>query len=167
MTPQQLRALDFIRDRVSETGYAPTVRELADHVHAGVSAAHALIDALVEQGHLVRHAGQHRGLSLPGADLRHVGSSALRAELSRRGETLEGLGARQIAHGTQRTCAADTCGAPVAVGHLFCRSHWYAIPATLRSAIFEAHRRRQSGLYQQLVAQARDIADGCTGVRVA
>ncbi len=167
MTPHQLQAFDFVRDRLTETGYAPTIRELAGHLRCGVSNAHAVIEQLAEAGHLIRTAGRHRGLALPGVDLRLVGSSALRAELARRGETLEGLGARQIAHGTQRTCAADSCGAPVQVGHLFCRPHWYKVPADLRDGILQAHRRRDTGRFQSLVAQARDLVDGFGGVRFA
>lgn len=167
MTPQQVATLDFARDRISETGYSPTVREVATHLRVSTSAAQSLVDALVDGGQLLRAPGRPRGLSLPGVDLRLVGSSALRAELARRGETLEGLGARQIAYGTARTCAADTCGSQVRPGHLFCLEHWRALPVDLRFAILGAHRRRDREQLQSLVADARDIADGCGGVRFA
>ncbi|WP_198355975.1 LexA family protein [Sphingomonas sp. TX0522] len=168
MTPQQLRALDFVRDRITEAGWSPTIRELGGHLGLGSSATYRLIERLGAAGHLVLKRNTARGLSLPDMpDLRVVGSSALRAELARRGETLEGLGARPIAYGTKRTCAADTCGASVNEGHLFCLTHWRAIPVDLRSSILAAHRRRDRDQLQTLVAQARDIADGCGGVRFA
>lgn len=161
MTPQQLRALDFVRDRITETGWSPTIRETADHLRLGLSATHRLIERLIDAGHLARCRRSPRGLTIPAAvDLRVVGSSALRAELARRGETLEGLGARPIAYRTKRTCSADTCGEEVRFGHLFCRRHWFKLPQSLQQGILRAFASKNVERYQALVAEARDIADG-------
>lgn len=173
MTPQQIETLDFVRDRISETGFAPTYQEISDHFRlASKSGAYQKVEALIAAGYLRRDAGRRRGLVLVDMpDLRAVGTSALLAELARRGETIDALPTRrEIAYGTQRSCAADTCGAAVQPGHLMCRDHWFALPYELREALLRTHRRaRQTGSredardYQALVTEARDLADGLGG----
>jgi hypothetical protein len=162
MTELQLAALDFIRHRITEVGYAPTVQEIADEVGTCLSGAHGMIRALIAGGYLVRAKGAHRGLSLTDhVDLRGVGTSALRAELARRGVTLEALQVREsLAYGTRRGCAADSCGAEVRPGMLMCRTHWFMLGRDLQNAITQAFARRDTARYQELVAEARDIADG-------
>ena len=172
MTPEQLRILDFVRDRITEVGHAPTIRETATAQRLSVTGAHKIIDALVSSGKLRRTPAASRGLEVVDAiDLRGVGTSALRAELARRGETLEALpSGRGLATGTKQTCAADTCGAPVQRGQLMCRTHWFALPRDLRDDILTTHARalryrrgEDVTRYQELVAQARDVADGLGG----
>lgn len=169
MTPPQMQALDFVRDRISELGYAPTVREIADQCRLTVSGAHKVLDVLVAAGYLRRVPAKRRGLELPGEiDLRGTGSSAMLAELARRGMTLDSLPTdRPIAYGTRRSCAADTCGAEVTRGQLMCRNHWFTLPRALRDDILQTHARalktrdrREADRFQMLVTQARDIADG-------
>lgn len=162
MTPFQQRALDFVRHRITEVGHAPLRREIADHLRISDSGATDVIRSLEQLGKLRRTNAGSRNLELADQpDLRMAGSSALRAELMRRGEILEGLGApRGLAPGTTKHCAADSCGASVPIGHLFCRAHWWKLPARLQDDIKDAHARRDRRRYQSAIAEARDIADG-------
>lgn len=163
MTPHDLRALDCIRRSITVLGFAPTVRELADEIGIALSGTHRVIDRLVEAGKLRRTAARTRGLDLPGQpDLRIVDSQALRDELARRGETLDRLaGHAPLAYGRRAaSCAADCCQVEVRRGQLFCRTHWFALPRDLQDGIKQAFARRDTSRYQELVAEARDIAEG-------
>lgn len=167
MTPQQLQAFDFIRDRITLVGHAPSIREVAAHLKlASPGSVTRLIDALVDAGRLGRHPGRERGLYLPDEpDLRAASLDAIRAELARRGESLESLEARAPdPTGRHARCAADTCGAAVRRGHLFCLAHWRALPADLQRGLLAAHRRGDRRAFQLLLTRARDIADDCRGV---
>ena len=65
LTPQQNRALGFIRDRILREGSAPTLEEIG--VAVGVrskGAVHRLVQALVDKGYLDREPMSWRGLSL-------------------------------------------------------------------------------------------------------
>lgn len=42
-------------------------------------------------------------------------------------------------------CAAPGCPIPVSDSMLGCRRHWYALPANLRTLIFESYRRDAGG----------------------
>lgn len=160
MTPNQLAVLDHVRERLTNIGHCPTVREIADHVGCGVSNAHRLIEKLVEQGALRRTADKARSLALPDRpDLRSVGSDVLHAELARRGETLEALShGQRLAFGRVRTCAVDACLHKVEPGHLMCRAHWWALPQELQVAIKDAHAAQDLPTYRRLVGEARDVA---------
>nr|WP_277991073.1 helix-turn-helix domain-containing protein [Sphingomonas panni] len=160
MTPTQLAVLDHVRERLTNIGHCPTVREIADHVGCGVSNAHRLIEKLVEQGALRRTADKARSLALPDRpDLRSVGSDVLHAELARRGETLEALSyGQRLAFGRVRTCAVDGCVQMVTPGHLMCRAHWWALSPELQTAIKDAHAAQNLPTYRRLVVEARDIA---------
>lgn len=162
MTPRQLEALDFIRERISELGFAPTIREIAGRIDMTVSGAHRIVEALIAAGYLLRRPAAHRGLTLTGTyDLKGASTSALRAELARRGVTLEALSVREDpALGRAVSCAADTCGAAVKRGMLMCRRHWFALPRELQDGIKRAFARRDVDEYQRLVTQARDLIDG-------
>lgn len=86
MTPLQLKLLEFVRDRIGQTGLPPTYDELADHAgHRGKSSVHRAIDALVRDGELVRlpKAGA-RNLRLPMPSLIAVPTAVLQAEIDRR-----------------------------------------------------------------------------------
>lgn len=87
LTPHELRALDFIRNRIAETGIAPTYQEISTEIGwKAKSGAHRVVDALIRQGALVRRPNTLRGLALAdGPRLFTVPTAALRAELARRG----------------------------------------------------------------------------------
>lgn len=163
MTPRQLQLLDFIRVRL-ENGVNPSYAEIAQGLgFANRSSAHQIVARLIEAGYLRRGPGHARSLELvERKDLRGTSSDALRAELARRGEAIE-LQREPLGHGRQATCAADTCGVAVQRGRLFCRHHWFKLPHSLRDEILRAHAARDARRYQALVAEARDIADGCGG----
>lgn len=87
MTPQQRKAYDFIKGEIDTFGICPTLDQIG---HAmGVkskSNASRVVDALIRDGYLLRGAaGARRNLRLAGDNLRQVPTSALMAELERRG----------------------------------------------------------------------------------
>jgi hypothetical protein len=86
LTPLEIRALDFIRNRISVTGTAPTLEELCGGMGwAAKSTAHRIVESLVRQGLLIKTAARLRGLALAdGPQLSTVPTAALRAELARR-----------------------------------------------------------------------------------
>jgi hypothetical protein len=86
LTPLQIRALDFIRDRITAAGSAPTLDTIAAHMGwAAKSSAHRIVESLVRKGMLVKTAWGHHGLALAdGPQLSSVPTAALRAELARR-----------------------------------------------------------------------------------
>lgn len=65
MTPRQLQLFRFVRDTIERTGQAPTYPEMAAALgctsHGNV---HALLDSIIERGHLVRIPATKRGLRL-------------------------------------------------------------------------------------------------------
>ena len=62
------RILDFIRDRIAERGYPPTVREIAAAVGlASTSAVHHHLLKLEREGKLQKDATRSRALAIPGA----------------------------------------------------------------------------------------------------
>lgn len=86
MTPHQIALLDLIRDAIERTGVAPSYDELAQKLGLrSRGSTHTMVDRLIRDGHLVRLTNQHRGLALPGVDLRGASTQALEAELTRRG----------------------------------------------------------------------------------
>jgi len=162
MTPGQLQVLDCVRDMLTYD-VSPSVRDIANACDISVSQAHGRIAALVDCGALERGAGKQRNLKLVGVpDLRAIPTDAIRAELARRGVILDALSTRtRRAVGHEVTCAADTCGAVVQRGHLFCRDHWFKLDEGLRHRILRAFADKDVSTYQRLVAQARDEIDGC------
>lgn len=87
MTPNQHKVFHFIRDRIAETGICPSYDEIGERLGvASKSVAYRVVEALIRDGYLVRGAtGAARSLRLADADLRDVPTSALIAELERRG----------------------------------------------------------------------------------
>lgn len=90
MTPVQVKVFTFIQERIENTQVSPTMEEIA--VVMGVKSKSnvcRVIDALVRDGYIVRGAARSaRSLRLANDNLRHVSTSALMAELERRGVIL-------------------------------------------------------------------------------
>lgn len=89
LTPHELQAFDFIRDRITGQGTAPTLAEIADELGLKArSGAHRIVEALVWHGLLIKTPDRLRGLALADAPrLFTVPTAALRAELARRERT--------------------------------------------------------------------------------
>jgi SOS-response transcriptional repressor LexA len=90
MTPSQKTALSFIAAQLEATGICPTLDDIANAMGVkSKSNAARVIDALVRDGYLKRGAyGTRRNLRLADINLRDVTTSALMAELERRGVAL-------------------------------------------------------------------------------
>lgn len=88
MTLAEIRALDFIRDRIVTTQVAPTLEELCAAMGwKAKSTAHRVVTSLVWQGMVVRKYGSKRALALADAPkLAIVPTADLQAELARRGQ---------------------------------------------------------------------------------
>ena len=159
MTPQQLAALDFIRFEITTFGLAPSIEEIAAKLNVGKSGAHRVVSALVAAGKLKHHRFVARGIDLADhPDLRLVDSQAMRAELARRGETVEALAKRgPIPAKWNPGCAADGCQEPVTYGHLMCRRHWFMLPRGLQDALKAASARGDRGRFGELLVKARDL----------
>lgn len=68
MTPQMLRAFEFVRDRLAEKGVSPSYQEMATHLNiASKSGVSRLVQSLVDRGRLEHDPGGKRGLRIPGA----------------------------------------------------------------------------------------------------
>lgn len=162
-TSLQERYLAFVRDRIEQLGFAPTIAEIADHFEVTPGTARSIVEALVRQGRLTRTSARTRNLAIPGeVDLSGVGTERLRAELARRGVTLDALDEPRLMRG--RPCAANGCVSLVERGKLMCRPHWFALPAAMRSAIMNAWAGRHMQAYQEAVEAARDRLGGFTRV---
>ncbi len=65
LKPKELRVFEFIKGRISEKGYAPSVREIcADLNIKSTSTAQMYIDRLITKGYLERENGKSRTLKL-------------------------------------------------------------------------------------------------------
>jgi repressor LexA len=85
MTPNQLKVLDYVRERIEITGVGPSYDEIREALgHKSKSSTSRIVDALVREGKLFRKEGRHRGLSLTSHSLAEVPTADLRAELARR-----------------------------------------------------------------------------------
>lgn len=68
MTPQQKRALDFIRYQIETTGVAPSFEDLAWHLGLkSKSGVHRIVHRLAEAGHLILEPHRARAMRLPAA----------------------------------------------------------------------------------------------------
>ncbi|MDE0880529.1 MAG: hypothetical protein OSB00_17995, partial [Sphingomonas bacterium] len=111
---------------------------------------------------------RQRGLALTGEpDLRRASLDAIKAELARRGETLDALCREEPrAYGRMPSCRVDSCGVAVERGKVMCRTHWFAVPHDLRGDLLasysRARRTRSSDdarRYQDLLTEAADAAE--------
>lgn len=69
ISDSQRKTLEFIRQYVSENGYAPKLHEIADGI--GIKSrgvVHRYVQALTDQGYLEHEPGKHRGLQLADAE---------------------------------------------------------------------------------------------------
>lgn len=67
MTPRQLELLDFIRAYTAENRYAPTYREMRDHMGYKTTAnVFVMVRRLVEQGDLTVNRGKARSVKVVG-----------------------------------------------------------------------------------------------------
>lgn len=163
MSPHQLQTLDFVRERIATIGVAPTQREIAQHLGKSRGAVTASIEGLVARGKLRRRSAAARGLELADLpDLRTVTTDDMRAELARRGVTMDALARpRALNYGRQAvTCAADSCHVEVRRGHLMCWDHWSQLPRALQQEILTSFGRRDEVAYGDAVRRARDLIDG-------
>lgn len=87
MTEIQLRAFDFIRDRIERTGIPPNYDEIAEAIGTrSRGGAHSLVAILVREGLLEKTGAGSRNLKLPGTPLVAARTEGLIAELTRRGK---------------------------------------------------------------------------------
>lgn len=139
MTPNEVKALDFIRERVVEAGFAPTLDEIGAHIGISGPGAFRVVRSLAAAGHVVRAPGKARGIDLPGySNLRNVDTEVLRAELVRRGEIPANFAPRSISRNTV-PCAANRCRTAVRRAHIFCPAHWSMVPPGVRDALVQRH----------------------------
>ncbi|MGW5258915.1 LexA family protein [Streptomyces sp. NPDC004012] len=65
LTEQQERIVRYIRERITDTGEAPTVREIGRHIGlSSVSAVHYQLRQCEEKGAIVREPWHPRGIRL-------------------------------------------------------------------------------------------------------
>ncbi|MBI4832693.1 MAG: repressor LexA, partial [Candidatus Lindowbacteria bacterium] len=65
LTARQKEILDFIRDFTRESGYPPTMREIAGHFGFMPRAATNHVNALVRKGYLSKQPLKSRSLTIP------------------------------------------------------------------------------------------------------
>lgn len=150
-----------VRKRI-EAGVGFTYQEVGDKIGMSAPGVWSHVQALVGEGQLVKR-GQT--IVLPGfVDLTGVPTDALRAELARRGVTMEALEAPKLWWDEGRSCAANHCQERVKRGMLMCRAHWFALPVKYRSDIMNAWGARNMEAYQEAVERARNFLGGYTTV---
>lgn len=170
MTPRQVEVLDFIRDRITQAGFAPTYREISAQLGTTKSNAYRYVGQLERAGKLRRSDHIDRGIELldERVDLRTVDTELLRAELARRGVVPGAL--QRPAHrphgGRSTPCAAVGCGVPVRRGHAFCWDHWNRISHSTQRLLLETHRvacvtedTEDALRYQEAFGKAKDEAE--------
>ncbi|PKP93163.1 MAG: hypothetical protein CVT77_06430 [Alphaproteobacteria bacterium HGW-Alphaproteobacteria-16] len=170
MTEHEIKALDFIRERIVRGGFSPSRREISRSIGISVPATQRIVESLDRQGKIRCIPAKHRGIELTETvDVRTVPSDVLRAELARRGITLEALNGgekRWVGGAGTAKCAAPGCQMQADRGHLMCLTHWRALPRELQLEIIDAHREaRRTGCpddaqrYGDAVQRARDLLD--------
>jgi hypothetical protein len=151
--------LDAYRAHLETIGNAPTCRELGDKVGMSHVGAWKHVRALTEAGIISENGGLSDHI-----DLTSVPTDKLRAELARRGFTMDALKEPKLLDDEGRPCAANGCRERIQRGRLFCREHWYALPYEMRAAIHAAFSARRVLAYSDAVEAARDHLGGFTRV---
>jgi hypothetical protein len=146
MTPKEIKALDYIRERITVAGYSPTLSEIGIEIGVSNAGAMKIANALVEARHIRRIPSKKRGIELLGVtDLRSTDTATMIAELQRRGvEPGAFVADRPRRRSGDVTCAVDCCGETVQRGHMFCREHYWSITEITRQRLFRAHKRFRS-----------------------
>lgn len=170
MTPRQVEVLDFIRDRITRAGFAPTYQEIGKRFDTTKANAHRYVNQLERAGKIRKFSNRERGIELAGdgVDLLTVDTDRLRAELERRG-ALAGAFHRAPHHprasGTT-PCAAVGCQTSVRRGHAFCWQHWTKISPATQQLLLQTHRVAcmtedpdDALRYQEAFGQAKDEAE--------
>lgn len=159
MTPVQLKAYDFIREMIA-AGCPPSYEEIATAIGCRSKGnVGRIVERLIQQGKLVRTASHVRGLALPDmVDLKDAPTDALRAELARRGETLDALARPRPLRG-DATCAANRCGEQIHRGMLFCRRHWFLLSLSLQHDLKAKWAARELPAFQADLDSAREYLD--------
>jgi repressor LexA len=86
MTPEQKQTLEAVKSFIEARGFSPSFAEIGDALGGkSKSAVKRRVDSLVELGLIRTRAGHHRSIELVEHDLARVPTSALWAELERRG----------------------------------------------------------------------------------
>ena len=62
-----------------------------------------------------------------------------------------------------RCCAAPGCDVEISRGKLFCRDHWFMLPASLRRSIVITFQHRMRRDYAQLYSEAIVFLEGARG----
>lgn len=163
MTKREREVMAFIRDRLDRIGVAPNLQEIGERFDFTKARACVIVNAIVEQGLLEREHRGTSGLRLPGhVDLTGIGTEQLRAELARRGVTLDALAEPQALFNEGKACAANHCRERVKQGQLFCRPHWFKLPRDYQCDITRAWARRHSEAFQEALERARNFLGGYT-----
>ena len=146
MTPNEIKALDYIRERITVAGYSPTLSEIGVHIGVSNAGAMKIANALVASSHIRRTPSKKRGIELMSVtDLRSTGTEAMMAELQRRGIVPGAFVAdRPRRQAYDMTCAVECCGEVVQRGHMFCREHYWSITEITRRELFRTHKRYRS-----------------------
>lgn len=63
LTPKQKKVLDFIRIFVEESGYAPSLQEIANYLKKSISTAQHFVEELGEKGYLHKKENVARGIT--------------------------------------------------------------------------------------------------------
>lgn len=170
MTPRQVQVLDYIRERITRAGFAPTYQEIGSRFDTTKANAHRYVDQLERAGKVRRLGSRQRGIELvdDNVDLLTVDTELLRAELARRGAMPGAFHrpAHRPRFGGTVPCSAAGCDVPVRHGHAFCYGHWNKISPQTQRQMLETHRiacatgdADDALRYQDAFGQAKDEAE--------
>ncbi len=72
LTARQAQVLTYIKTRINEDGYPPTVREIGSEFGFSEKAAHDHLSALEKKKYIKRVPGKPRAITVPGRDIKEV-----------------------------------------------------------------------------------------------
>ena len=64
LTKRQKEYLDFIRAFIAENEHSPSFEEIGAGMNTSISAAHRIVQELVERGYVVASSGQQRSIAI-------------------------------------------------------------------------------------------------------